>query len=148
MNFIRIKFGNNFEEEFQKTVDEVFHLVRPVFKHYECAWQPHIDVYESRDELIVLADLAGLNKEDLHIEINRKRIKIAGVRKMISVVRDARYFLAEIPHGHFERNIILPAAVDAESAAASYADGILVVRINKLPVNNKTHRVAVKTADK
>jgi HSP20 family protein len=148
MNFIRIKFGSNFEDEFQKAVDEVFHLVRPAFKHYECAWQPHVDVYESHDELIILADLAGLNKEDLHIEINRKKIKIAGVRKMISVVKDARYLLAEIPHGNFERSIILPAAVEAESADASYADGILVVRINKLPVNNKTHRVPVKTVDK
>jgi HSP20 family protein len=148
MNFIRIKFGNNFEEEFQKAVDEVYHLVRPRFKHFECVWQPHIDVYESCGELIILADLAGLNKEDLHIEINRKKIKIAGVRKMISVVQDARYFLAEIPHGHFERIINLPAAVDAESADASYADGILVVRINKLPANNKTHHIPVKTAEK
>jgi HSP20 family protein len=148
MNFIRIKFGNNFEEEFQRAVDEVFHLTRPAFKHFPCDWQPHVDVYESQDELIVLADLAGLNKEDLHIDINRKRIKIAGVRKIISLVKDARYFLAEIPCGNFERSIILPAAVDAESADASYADGILIVRINKLPVNNKTHRVTVKTTDK
>ena len=144
INFIKIKFGNNFEEEFQRAVDEVFHLVSPVFRQYECIWRPNIDVYESNDEIIILADLAGLNKEELHIELNRNKIKIAGVRKMISVVKNASYYLAEIPHGYFERSIMLPAAVDAESAIASYADGILMIRINKLP-DHKTHRIHIMT---
>ena len=146
MNFIKIKFGNNFEEEFQKAVDEVFHLVSPVFHQYEYVWRPNIDVYESQDEIIILADLAGLNKEELHIEVNRNRIKIAGVRKIISVVKNASYHLAEIPHGYFQRSIILPAAVDAESALASYADGILMIRIKKMPAN-KTHRVRIDKAE-
>jgi HSP20 family protein len=146
MNFIKIKFNNNFEEEFQKAVDEIFHLVSPVLRQHECVWMPHIDVYESPDEIIVLADLAGINKEELHIEVNRKKIKIAGVRKMISVVKNARYCLAEIPHGYFERNIILPAVVDGESAIASYADGILLIRINKLP-DHKMHRIHITTTD-
>ena len=146
MSLIKIKFGNNFEEEFQKAVDEVFRLVIPAFKHHECIWKPNIDVYESLDEIMVLADLAGLNKEDLHIELGRRKIKIAGVRNTIWVLEKGRYYLAEIPHGHFERNIILPTPVDAESAVASYADGILMVRINKLPAS-KTHRIHVKTAE-
>jgi len=146
MSLIKIKFGNNAEEEFQKAVDEVFRLVIPAFKHYECIWKPNIDVYESLDEIMILADLAGLNKEDLHIELGRRKIKIAGVRNTIWVLEKGRYYLAEIPHGHFERNIILPTPVDAESAVASYADGILMVRINKLPAS-KTHRIHVKTAE-
>jgi HSP20 family protein len=146
MNFIKINFGGNFDEEFQKAVDEVFNIVSPVFKQYECIWMPHVDVYESADEIILLADVAGLNKEELHIELNVKKIKIAGVRKMISVVQNARYCLAEIPHGYFERNIILPSAVDAESAVASYTEGILMIRINKLPAA-KPYRITVKAAE-
>jgi len=146
MSLIKIKFGNNVEEEFQKAVDEVFRLVIPAFKHHECIWKPNIDVYESLDEIMVLADLAGLNKEDLHIELGRRKIKIDGVRNTIWVLEKGRYYLAEIPHGHFERNLILPTPVDAESAVASYADGILMVRINKLPAS-KTHRIHVKTAE-
>ena len=146
MNFIKIKFDSNFEEEFQKAVDEVFHLVSPAFRQHECIWMPHIDVYESPDEIIILADLAGINKEELHIELNRKKIKIAGVRKMISVIKNARFCLAEIPHGYFARNVVLPSAVDAESAMASYADGILMIRINKLP-NHKTHRIHIMTTE-
>ena len=144
MNFIKINFGGNFEEEFQKAVDEVFHIVSPVFKQYECIWIPHVDVYESTDEIILLADVAGLNKEELHFELNVKKIKIAGVRKIISVIKNVRYCLAEIPHGYFERSIILPSAVDAESAVASYADGILMIRINKLP-DHITHRIHIMT---
>ena len=144
MSLIKIKFGNNFEEEFEKAVDEVFHLVIPAFKHHQCIWKPNIDVYESLDEIMVLADLAGLNKEELHIELGRKKIKIAGVRKTIWALEKGRFYLAEIPHGHFERNIILPAPVDAPSAVASYADGILMIRINKLPAG-KTHRIHIRS---
>lgn len=142
MTYIKINFGSNFEDEFQKAVDEVFHLVRPAFKNYECIWRPNIDMYESAEEVIVLADMAGLNKEELHIEVDRKKIKIAGIRKAIQLLHNGRYCQAEIPHGYFERNIVLPAPVDAQSAVASYADGILMVRMNKLPAH-KAHHVSV-----
>jgi HSP20 family protein len=144
MNSIKIRFGSNFEEEFQKAVDEVFHLVIPAYRHVECIWRPNIDVYESLEEIIVMADLAGLNKEELHIELYRKKIKITGVRKTIQLLENARYCQAEIPHGYFERSVVFPAQVDAQSATASYADGVLMVRINKLPAN-KPHRISVKT---
>ncbi|MFA5323270.1 MAG: Hsp20/alpha crystallin family protein [Smithella sp.] len=142
MTYIKINFGSNFEDEFQKVVDEVFHLVRPAFRNYECIWCPNIDVCESADEIIVLADMAGLNKEELHIEVDRKKVKIAGIRKAIQLLQNARYCQAEIPHGYFERNVILPALVEAQSAQASYADGILMVRMKKLPVS-KSHRVSI-----
>jgi len=89
--------------------------------------------------------LAGLNKEELHIEVDRKKVKIAGIRKAIQLLHNARYCQAEIPHGYFERNVALPAPVDVQSAVASYSDGILIVRMNKLPVN-KMHRVSVISA--
>ncbi|MGB5216811.1 MAG: Hsp20/alpha crystallin family protein [Smithella sp.] len=144
MTYVKIRLGSSFEDEFQKVVDEVFHLVRPAFRNYECIWRPNIDVYESADEIIVLADMAGLNKEELHIEVDRKKVKIAGIRKAIQLLENAHYCQAEIPHGHFERQVILPAAVEAQSANASYADGILMIRMNKLPLT-KTHRVAINT---
>jgi HSP20 family protein len=146
MNFIKIKFGSNFEEEFQKAVHEVFHLVSPIFKYYESVWRPSIDVYESMDEFIILADLAGLNKEELHIELDNRKIKIAGVRKAITDLKNARYRLAEIPRGYFERSIALPETVDAESAVASYADGVLMIRVNKL-ATNKIRRIQIKTEE-
>jgi HSP20 family protein len=146
MNFIKIKFGNNFEEEFQKAVHEVFHLVSPVFKFYETVWRPSIDVYESMEEIVILADVAGLNKDELHIELDHRRIKIAGVRKAIAEEQDIHYRLAEIPRGYFERNIALPDVVDAESAVASYADGVLMIRMNKLTAN-KTRRIRIKTEE-
>ncbi|MBN1470651.1 MAG: Hsp20/alpha crystallin family protein [Syntrophaceae bacterium] len=144
MTFVKINFGSNFEDEFQKVVDEVFHLVRPAFRNYECIWRPNIDVYESSDEIMVLADMAGLNKEELHIEVSRKKVKLAGIRKAIQLLQNARYCQAEIPHGYFERHVVLPSSVDVESAQASYADGILMVRMKKLPMN-KSHRVSVIT---
>jgi HSP20 family protein len=142
MNYVKIRFHGNFEDEFQKVVGEVFHLVRPAFGNYECVWRPNVDVYESADEIIVLADMAGLNKEELHIEVDRKKLSITGVRKIVQHLQTARYCQAEIPHGYFERQVPLPVAVDVQSATASYADGILTVRMSKMP-QTKTHRVAI-----
>jgi HSP20 family protein len=142
MTYIKINLANNFEDEFQKAVDEIFRLVRPAFKNSECTWHPQVDVYESVEEVIILADMAGINKEELHIEMDRKKIKISGIRKLIHLLHNVRYCQAEIPHGYCERIVSLPAPVDARSAAASYANGILVIRMNKLPVG-KTHRVSV-----
>jgi HSP20 family protein len=74
--------------------------------------------------------------------VDRKQIRIAGIRKAIHLLHNARYCRAEILHGHFERNVVLPAPVDAKSAVASYADGILMVRMNKLPASI-SHRVSI-----
>jgi len=146
MNFIKIKFGGNLEEEFQKAVHEVINLVSPLFKYNETVWRPGIDVYESTDEIVILADLAGLNKEELHVEVGHKMIKIAGVRKSAADLKAARYRLAEIPRGYFERTIALPDTVDAESAAASYTDGILMIRISKLTAD-RTRRIQIQTEE-
>lgn len=143
MNFIKIKIGSDFEEEFQKAVDEVFNMVLPSYRHFAGTWKPNIDVYESLEEIVILADAAGINKEDIHIEIDSKKIKISGMRKAVQIFKNARYCQAEIPHGQFERYIPLPPSADAGSASASYADGIIIIRINKLP-SGKAHRTSVK----
>lgn len=146
MNIIKIRLASNLEDEFQQAVHEVFNLMNPLFKYHETVWRPAIDVYESAEEIIVLADAAGLNKDELHIEIDQRRIKIAGVRKAIAEEREIRYRLAEIPRGYFESNITLPDMVEAESAVATYSDGVLMIRVNKLPVN-KSRRVTVTTEE-
>lgn len=60
-------------------------------------------------------------------------------------LQNGRYCQAEIPHGYFERTVALPEPVDAADAVASYTDGILSVRLKKLPVH-KALRVSVLPA--
>lgn len=146
MNFIKIKFGNSFDDEFQRAVNEIFNLVSPIFKYHETVWRPAIDVYESATEIIILADVSGMNKDELHIELDQRKIKIAGVRRAIAAEQEIRYHLAEVPRGYFERIIALPETVDVESAVASYADGVLMVRINKFSAT-KARRIEIKTKE-
>jgi len=141
MTYLKINFGSDFEDEFQKVVDEVFHLVRPAFRNYQGTWRPNVDVYESADEVIVMVDLAGLAKEDLHVEVNRSKVKISGCRQLAKPVSNTRYCQAEIPHGRFEREVALPSLIDPNSAQASYADGILAVNMKKMPP--QSHRVTI-----
>jgi len=108
--------------------------VRPAFSNYECIWRPNVDVYESNDEIIVLADMAGLNKEELHIEVDRKKVKIAGVRKAIRLLQNARYCQAKFRMDILSETLFCPLPWIAVGKSV-LCRRILMVRINKLPAN-------------
>jgi HSP20 family protein len=137
MHTIKIRFGEDLvrmEADFRKTIDEMFHLVNPHYNPCHRIWRPQMDVYEAPGEIMLLVEIAGARKEDLHVEIGRKTIKISGKRNVRPLSENARYRLVEIPYGYFERNIILPAPIDANAVDATYTDGLLQIHLKKLPL--------------
>jgi len=140
MGYIKIKFRNDsgkFEQEIQDVLDDMFHIASPTFTLCEHAWRPHTDIYETPELIIVLLDLAGVAKDDIRIEATRKSIKISGKRDQHYLSGTTRYHLAEIPYGYFERHLALHAPVDAEKVQAIYANGLLEVRLEKIPVERE-----------
>jgi HSP20 family protein len=137
MNPIKIVFDDDFgemETEFYKTFDSIFRLMNPAL-HGHQSWKPQMDAYESSEEIVIVAEIAGINKEDLHIEVSRRSVKIHGKRKRTTLMEDIRYSLVEIPYGRFERVLMLPAPINTETVSAKYTDGLLQIRITKLPPN-------------
>jgi HSP20 family protein len=137
MSFIKIRFSNelgNIDAEFRRGIDEMFRLINSTFTIYQNVWRPQVDIYESPDEIMILADVAGVNKEDLYVEIDHRVLRIYGKRKK-PLMENTRYHLAEIPYGYFERNLSLPCSVDTDSLKATYADGLLQIWMAKLPVD-------------
>jgi HSP20 family protein len=144
MNPIKIVFDDDFgkmEAEFRKTFANMFRLMNPAF-HGHQNWKPQMDAYESPEEIAIVAEIAGVNKEDLHVEVSRRSIKIHGKRKRTTLMENIRYSLAEIACGHFERVLLLPAPIDMETVSAKYTDGLLQIRIKKLPPN-QAHKIPV-----
>ena len=140
MDYIKIRFIDEFEQvssEFEKTVADMYRSINPIFTLSERTWKPQMDIYETPEEVIILAEIAGVNKENLDVEISSKAVKIFGKRSESFRLGNATYRLAEIQYGEFERILFLPALIDTEVVSASYLNGFLQIRLAKLPLDKK-----------
>ncbi|MBW2590259.1 MAG: Hsp20/alpha crystallin family protein [Deltaproteobacteria bacterium] len=147
MDYIKIRFGNDFDQltsRFDKTFEEMFRQrpMSPMFTSSERTWSPQMDIYETPEEIIIQAEIAGVDKENLEVEINSKAVRIYGKRSEIPLVENATYRLAEIQYGKFERILFLPTPVDTELVTSSYSNGFLKIRLSKLPVD-VTHKIHI-----
>ncbi|MBC2695800.1 MAG: Hsp20/alpha crystallin family protein [Desulfobacteraceae bacterium] len=136
MDYIKIRFSDNFDElgsKIEKTIEYMFRSMNPIFSLSECTWKPQVDIYEIPGEIIIIAEIAGVNKENLEIEISRKAVKIYGYRTELPRVENIKYRLAEIQYGKFERILFLPASIDIDKVTASYLNGFLQIRLAILP---------------
>lgn len=145
MDYIKIRFTKDFDHldsTFEKTVEDLFRTINPMFTIAEQKWKPQMDMYETPDEIIIMGEIAGVNKEDLELEISSKAVKIQGKRSQFPRIDNAKYRLAEIQYGKFERVLYLPSPIDPEVVSASYTNGFLQVRLAKLKLD-KTFKVPI-----
>ncbi len=71
-------------------------------------WEPPVDVFESEQELTIVAALPGVEPQDIELAVERGVLLVAGVRRMPACAHRAAIHRMEIPHGRFERRIRLP----------------------------------------
>ena len=102
-----------------------------------------IDVFQTDDDIILRAPIAGVRLEDLEISITDEVINIKGERKEANETARENFFAQECYWGTFSRSYILPIAVSAEKASASLKNGILTIKIPKLE-KSKTKTIEIK----
>ncbi len=135
MEFIKIRFTNDFDHmgsKFEKTITEMFHTINPMFSFAKSSWKPPIDIFETPDSILITAEIAGVEKEDLELEINSRAIRLSGKRTPLPSDDNGRYRQAEIQYGLFERIMNLPVMIDPEKVTASYKKGLLQINLTKL----------------
>jgi HSP20 family protein len=135
MEYIKIRFGKNLGEmhnRLQRTIDDMFRHVNPMLVLPEQAWRPPMDIYETPNEILVVGEISGVRKEDLEVVLDRKAVKVAGIRRQFGHTPGMRYHLAEIVYGRFERILLLPVPIDPEKVTASYANGLLRIKMAKM----------------
>jgi HSP20 family protein len=147
MDYIKIKFGGQFDpfgSHVEKTLQEIFRPrpVSPMFACKDCSWVPQMDMYESKEQIVIWAELAGVEKENLEVEVNNKAVRISGFRKEMPREPQGAYRLAEIRYGKFERVLYLPSQVDTEVVASSFTNGLLRIQMAKLQAH-KTHKIPI-----
>jgi HSP20 family protein len=147
MDYIKIKFGDpldRFGSNIEKTIQDIFRPrpVNPMFACKDCSWVPQMDIYETKDKVVIWAELAGVEKENLEVEVNAKAVRIFGFRKEAPKGPNGSYRLAEIRYGKFERVLYLPSPVDTEVVSSSFSNGLLNIHMAKLQVH-KTHSIPI-----
>lgn len=90
-----------------------------------------LDVYRTSAEVVVESAIAGVDPENIDIDVTTDSITIRGERHRVREVKEDDYDLQECYWGRFSRSIILPEEVDAEGAKAEFKNGILIVRMPK-----------------
>jgi HSP20 family protein len=106
--------------------------VRPRTAASERTWAPPIDVYETRDDLVVAVELPGVREKDIHLSMTGDVLSLRGQRGVAAEAREESYHRIERWSGTFERHVQLPIPVQAERIRASYRDGVLEIRLPKL----------------
>jgi HSP20 family protein len=107
------------------------------------AWAPPVDLYDTDDACVVKAELPGLSKDDIHIEVHDHTLTLRGERKHEAEVKEEHYQRRERSYGSFQRAFWLPAMVDAEKIQASFKEGVLALRLPKSEAT-KPKRITIK----
>jgi len=94
-------------------------------------WNPAVDLYEDKDNVIVKAELPGLKREDIEVSLHDGALSISGERKAEEKVENAEVRRTERFVGRFQRTITLPASVKGDKVGAQYKDGVLTVTLPK-----------------
>lgn len=89
---------------------------------------PLINVFNDGDDFVVVAELPGVKKEDLEIQVRGNTVRIQG-KKAIAHPESASIHRRERAAGEFDRTVTLPDDVDASKVAAEYRDGVLTLRL-------------------
>jgi HSP20 family protein len=107
-------------------------------------WRPSVDIYETDDALVIKAELPGVSKDDVSVDVHQNTLTLRGQRKHETEVKDEHYHRVERSYGSFQRSFTLPATVDAEKAEASFKDGVLELRLPRLE-SAKPRQIAIQS---
>jgi HSP20 family protein len=95
-------------------------------------WVPPVDILETDDALLVEAELPGINKKDVQLELREGVLTISGERKVESTHKEEKAHRSERAYGRFIRSFSLPVKIDSERAEARMKNGVLEIRLPKL----------------
>ena len=113
----------------------------------DAMYHPAVSIRETKNSLIIEADIPGVKDEDIDVEIEDDKVILRGERKHKEETKREDYYHMESSYGAFSRIITLPAYVDADRAEAQVKDGILEVVIPKVELK-KAKKLSIKSPNK
>lgn len=108
-------------------------------------WSPQVETFRRGDKLVIRADLPGLNKDDIKIEVEENLLTISGERSEEHEETQDDFYRSERSYGQFYRSIPLPEGVKGDEAEASFKDGVLEVTLPAPEqLGNKGRRIQIR----
>lgn len=98
----------------------------------ERVWMPLVDVYETKDDLVVTFELPGVREKEVGVSITGDVLTIRGERRFERDAKEDSLHRLERVYGKFERSIPLPVPVQTDKVKATYRDGVLEIRLPKV----------------
>lgn len=114
------------------------------FKDFE--WMPQIEVRQTNGDLMVKADLPGLNRDDVKVELTNEALTISGERKEEKEEKREGFYRTERNYGRFYRQIPLPEGVKTDKANATFRNGVLEVTVPVTKSESNARKLEIKEA--
>ena len=126
-----LKDVRRIQEEMDLLFDHFYKIRHSPLLTAKRLWRPPTDVFETEDQVVVVAEIAGMKQKDVNVTFSNNVLVIRGERKARALAHKTFYRKMEINYGTFERNIYLPEVIDPKSVKADYRDGFLEIRLDK-----------------
>ena len=134
-----------FQNEMNRMFNEFFHGSNNEGANSKVStWTPSVDIYETDDALVIKAELPGVSKDDVSVEVHQNTLTLRGQRKHEAEVEQDKYHRVERSYGTFQRSFVLPTMVDQEKVQATFKDGVLELHLPRLE-SAKPRRIAVNS---
>jgi HSP20 family protein len=106
------------------------------------SWTPAVDIHETDDGFVIKAELPGVSKDDVSVDVHQNTLTLRGQRKHEAEVKQDKYHRVERSYGAFQRSFVLPTVVDQEKVQATFKDGVLELHLPKSETA-KPKRIAI-----
>jgi len=118
-------------DEMDRMFNEFFGTLPERLETTEGVWYPSVDVSETDDDLIVTAELPGIEKDNVKVSVHDNTLTIKGEKKQEKETKNETYHRIERCYGAFQRSITLPTGVDTGKIQATFKNGVLKVKLPK-----------------
>jgi HSP20 family protein len=143
----RIPNFNALQDQVNKLFDSSFHGQGE--NSAITSWAPAVDVYETENELVLKADLPGVDEKAIDVRVENNMLTVRGERQFETKVKEDNYLRVERTYGSFSRSFGLPNTVNTEAISAEYKNGVLTVQLPKRAESKpKQVKVNVTAVDK
>ncbi len=119
-------------ETLRHQLDRMFDEVTELNSVHQVTWQPAIELQDADDNVIVRAEIPGIEGKDLDVRVTREAVAITGEHRYEKKAEEKGFFRSEFRYGRFQRVIPLPVAVQNDRVKADFTNGILTLTLPKV----------------
>lgn len=106
------------------------------------AWRPAVDIFDTDNAIVIKAELPGIKKDDVSIDVKGNVLIIKGERFFDKETKEENYYRKERSFGKFQRSFTLPDAVNPEAIKANFKNGVLEIEVPK-PEEKKPKQISI-----